>query len=101
MFAIWILQLTIKLFLYPHQLFICFSTDYYYQTYYNEDSLPSKETELSAQQSQYVQASALNSKDKSQIGNDSYAGPDVTDCGNHRQEDHVTSDSQVIKAGER
>ncbi|XP_052015507.1 angiogenic factor with G patch and FHA domains 1 [Apodemus sylvaticus] len=70
------------------------TSDYYYQTYYNEDSLPSKETELSAQQSQYVQASALNSKDKSQIGNDSYAGPDVTDCGNHRQEDHVTSDSQ-------
>lgn len=70
------------------------STDYYYQTYYNDDSLPSKETELSTQQSQYVQASTLNSKDESQIDNDSYADTDVTECVKHGQEDHFTSDSQ-------
>ncbi|XP_028616001.1 angiogenic factor with G patch and FHA domains 1 [Grammomys surdaster] len=69
-------------------------SDYYYQMYYNDDSLPSKETELSAQQSQYVQASTLNSKDESQMDTDSYAGTDATDCVSHRQEDHVTSDSQ-------
>ncbi|XP_031215969.1 angiogenic factor with G patch and FHA domains 1 [Mastomys coucha] len=74
-------------------------SDYYYQTYYNDDSLPSKETELSAQQSQYVQASTLNSKDESQIDNDSYAGTDVTECANHRQEDHCTSDSQESASG--
>ncbi|GAB1298454.1 Angiogenic factor with G patch and FHA domains 1 [Apodemus speciosus] len=68
--------------------------DYYYQTYYNEDSLPSKETELSAQQSQYVQASPLTSKAESRIDSDSHVGPDVTDCSNHRQEGHATSDSQ-------
>ncbi|XP_051028304.1 angiogenic factor with G patch and FHA domains 1 [Acomys russatus] len=70
------------------------TSDYYYQTHYNDDGLPSKETDLSAQHSQYVQASTLNSKDESQIGSDSYAGADVTECARHGQEDHFTSESQ-------
>lgn len=70
------------------------SSDYYYQTYYTDGNLPSKETELSALQSQYVQASALDSKDESQPDSESYAGTEVTECVNRRHEDHFTPDSQ-------
>ncbi|XP_045053812.2 angiogenic factor with G patch and FHA domains 1 isoform X2 [Desmodus rotundus] len=69
-------------------------SDYYYQTYYKDISLPNKETELSVQQDQDIEASTYNSKDQSQIENDAYAGTDTTekfDCG---QEDHFASDSQ-------
>ncbi|XP_006981819.2 angiogenic factor with G patch and FHA domains 1 isoform X1 [Peromyscus maniculatus bairdii] len=66
-------------------------SDYYYQTYYNDDSLPRKETELSAQQSQCVQAPT---KDEAQVDSDRYAGTDVAECVKHTQEDHFTSDSQ-------
>lgn len=80
-----------------------FFTDYYYQTCYNDDSLPSKETELCVQQSQCAQASALDPQDESHIDSGSYAGADATEGVSHRQEDAVTSDSQVTKAhhGER
>lgn len=88
------LQLAIKLLPYTHQLFYVFATDYYYQAYYNDDSLPSKETELTVQQSQYVQAST---KDESQVDSDSHAGTDATDSVKCGQEDHFISDSQVIK----
>ncbi|EGW04232.1 Angiogenic factor with G patch and FHA domains 1 [Cricetulus griseus] len=64
--------------------------DYYYQTYY-DDSLPSKETDLTAQQSQYAQAST---KDESQIDSGSHAGIDGAECVKHGQEDPFTSDSQ-------
>nr|XP_048273349.1 angiogenic factor with G patch and FHA domains 1-like [Myodes glareolus] len=67
------------------------TSDYYYQAYYNDDSLPSKETELTVQQSQYVQAST---KDESQVDSDSHAGTDATDCVKCGQEDHFISDSQ-------
>ncbi|XP_035296393.1 angiogenic factor with G patch and FHA domains 1 isoform X5 [Cricetulus griseus] len=65
-------------------------SDYYYQTYY-DDSLPSKETDLTAQQSQYAQAST---KDESQIDSGSHAGIDGAECVKHGQEDPFTSDSQ-------
>lgn len=69
------------------------SSDYYYQTYYKDDNLPSKETELSVQQSQYVQASACDSKAESRIDSESY-GTEMAENVNHRHEDHFTSDSQ-------
>lgn len=69
------------------------SSDYYYQTYYKDDNLPSKETELSAQQSQFVQASALDSKAESRIDSESY-GTEMAESVNHRHEDPFTSDSQ-------
>uniref|UniRef100_A0A8C6MU06 Angiogenic factor with G patch and FHA domains 1 n=1 Tax=Mus spicilegus TaxID=10103 RepID=A0A8C6MU06_MUSSI len=69
-------------------------SDYYYQTCYNDDSLPIKETELCAQQSQCAQASTLDPQDESHIDSGSYAGADATEGVSHRQEDAVTSDSQ-------
>ncbi|CAH6787539.1 angiogenic factor with G patch and FHA domains 1 [Phodopus roborovskii] len=66
-------------------------SDYYYQAYYTDDSLPSKETELTVQQSQYAQAST---KDESQLDSDSHAGTDGPECVKHGQEDPFTSDSQ-------
>lgn len=69
------------------------SSDYYYQTYYKDDNLPSKETELCAQQSPYVQASALDSKAESRIDSESYS-TEMAESVNHRHKDHFTSDSQ-------
>ncbi|XP_008854213.1 angiogenic factor with G patch and FHA domains 1 [Nannospalax galili] len=69
-------------------------SDYYYQTYYKDDSLPNKETELSVQQSHYGQASTFNSKEESQIENDNYTSTDVTENVKCGQEDHFTSNSQ-------
>ncbi|KAL1783442.1 angiogenic factor with G patch and FHA domains 1 [Sigmodon hispidus] len=66
-------------------------SDYYYQTYYNDDSLSSKETELSVQQSQYVQAPA---KDELQVDSGSHAGTDGAECAQRGQEDHFTADTQ-------
>lgn len=70
------------------------TSDYYYQTYYNDDSLPCRETELSTQQSQYVQASTYNSKKESQIEGDNYTITDVTENVKYGEEDHFTSNSQ-------
>ena len=78
----------------PISHFCVFATDYYYQAYYNDDNLPSNETELTAQQSQYAEAST---KDESQVDSDSHAGTDGTDCVKCGQEDPFISDSQVIK----
>ncbi|KAM5329561.1 angiogenic factor with G patch and FHA domains 1 [Glossophaga mutica] len=69
-------------------------SDYYYQTYYKDISLPDKETELSVQQDQDVEASTNNSKDQSQIENDAYAGTDITEKFECEQEDHFASNSQ-------
>uniref|UniRef100_A0A8C0XL77 Angiogenic factor with G patch and FHA domains 1 n=1 Tax=Castor canadensis TaxID=51338 RepID=A0A8C0XL77_CASCN len=69
-------------------------SDYYYQTYYNDDSLPNKVTELSDQQCQYIEASTFNSKDQSQTENDTYTGTDLTEYVKCGQADHFTSDSQ-------
>ncbi|ELK11450.1 Angiogenic factor with G patch and FHA domains 1 [Pteropus alecto] len=69
-------------------------SDYYYQTYYKDVSLPDKVTELLVQHDQDIEASTYDSKDQSQIESDAYAGTDVTEkieCG---QEDHFASDSQ-------
>ncbi|XP_048187146.1 angiogenic factor with G patch and FHA domains 1 [Perognathus longimembris pacificus] len=68
-------------------------SDYYYQTYYNDDSLPNKENELSLQQCQYAEAPSLNSEDQAQIEN-AYTGTDLTDNVKCGQEDHFTSNSQ-------
>nr|KAF6366447.1 hypothetical protein mPipKuh1_009863 [Pipistrellus kuhlii] len=72
-------------------------SDYYYQTYYKDLSLPNKVTELSVQQDQDIEASAYNFKDQSQIENDVYTGTDVTEKVECGQEDHFASNSQVIK----
>ncbi|XP_054571127.1 angiogenic factor with G patch and FHA domains 1 isoform X2 [Eptesicus fuscus] len=69
-------------------------SDYYYQTYYKDLSLPNKETELSVQQDQNIEASTYNFKDQSQIENDVYAGTDVTEKVECGQEDHFASNSQ-------
>lgn len=74
-----------------------FATDYYYQTYYKDISLPDNVTELSVQQDQDIEASTYNSKDKSQIETDACTGTDIieeVECG---QQDHYASNSQVIK----
>ncbi|XP_036265404.1 angiogenic factor with G patch and FHA domains 1 isoform X3 [Pipistrellus kuhlii] len=69
-------------------------SDYYYQTYYKDLSLPNKVTELSVQQDQDIEASAYNFKDQSQIENDVYTGTDVTEKVECGQEDHFASNSQ-------
>ncbi|XP_042546827.1 angiogenic factor with G patch and FHA domains 1 [Dipodomys spectabilis] len=69
------------------------SSDYYYQTYYNDDNLPNKENELSVQQCQYVEAPSLNSEDQAQIEN-AYTSTDLTENVRCGQEDHFTSNSQ-------
>ncbi|XP_049722196.1 angiogenic factor with G patch and FHA domains 1 isoform X2 [Elephas maximus indicus] len=69
-------------------------SDYYYQTYYKDASLPDKAPELSAQQSQDTDASAFNSEDQSQIENDVYTGTGVTENVKYRQEDLFPSNSQ-------
>lgn len=69
-------------------------SDYYYQTYYKDISLPDKETELSVQQDQDIEASTYNSKDQSQIENDAYAGTEATEKFDSGQEDHFASNSQ-------
>lgn len=74
-----------------------FATDYYYQTYYKDVSLPDKETELSVQQDQDIEASTFNSKDQSQIENEAYAGTDTAESVKCGQEDHFASDAQVRK----
>lgn len=80
-----------------YHLFV-FSTDYYYQTYYNKDiSLPNKVTELSVQQDQDIEASTYNSKDQSQVESDVYTETDITEKVECGQEDHFASNSQVIK----
>ncbi|VFV23461.1 angiogenic factor with g patch and [Lynx pardinus] len=68
-------------------------SDYYYQTYYKDVSLPNKVTELSVHQDQDIEASTFNSEDQSQVENDAYAGTDITEhvkC----TEDHFASNSQ-------
>ncbi|XP_005386089.1 PREDICTED: angiogenic factor with G patch and FHA domains 1 [Chinchilla lanigera] len=67
------------------------SSDYYYQTYYNDDGLLNKETELSVQQCQYAEAPTFNSEDQSQLESDGTDGTGNITCG---QEDHFISDSQ-------
>ncbi|XP_073091017.1 angiogenic factor with G patch and FHA domains 1 isoform X2 [Manis javanica] len=69
-------------------------SDYYYQTYYKDVSLPDKETELSVQQDQDIEASTFNSKDQSQIENEAYAGTDTAESVKCGQEDHFASDAQ-------
>ncbi|XP_059550260.1 angiogenic factor with G patch and FHA domains 1 isoform X3 [Myotis daubentonii] len=69
-------------------------SDYYYQTYYKDLSLPDKVTELSVQQDQDSEVSAYNFKDQSQIENDVYAGTDVTEKVECGQEDHFALNSQ-------
>uniref|UniRef100_A0A8C5KGF4 Angiogenic factor with G patch and FHA domains 1 n=1 Tax=Jaculus jaculus TaxID=51337 RepID=A0A8C5KGF4_JACJA len=68
-------------------------SDYYCQTYYNDESLPNKETELSGHQSQYVQT-PFNSKDETHVENDAHTGTDVMENVKFGQEDHFTSPSQ-------
>ncbi|XP_021104202.1 angiogenic factor with G patch and FHA domains 1 isoform X2 [Heterocephalus glaber] len=70
------------------------SSDYYHQTYYNDDCPPNKETEFSVQQSQYTEAPPFNSKDQSQIESDTCTSTDVTGNVKGEQEDHFMSDSQ-------
>ncbi|XP_066237815.1 angiogenic factor with G patch and FHA domains 1 isoform X1 [Saccopteryx leptura] len=70
------------------------SSDYYYETYYKDISLPNKKTELSVQQDQDIEASAYNSKDQSQIENDAYAGTDVTENVECGQQENFASNSQ-------
>uniref|UniRef100_A0A8I3N911 Angiogenic factor with G patch and FHA domains 1 n=1 Tax=Canis lupus familiaris TaxID=9615 RepID=A0A8I3N911_CANLF len=69
-------------------------SDYYYQTYYKDVSLPNKVTELSVQQDQDIKASTLNSEDQSQIDNDAYTGTDITEHAKCAEEDHFASNSQ-------
>nr|XP_025854057.1 angiogenic factor with G patch and FHA domains 1 isoform X1 [Vulpes vulpes]XP_025854058.1 angiogenic factor with G patch and FHA domains 1 isoform X1 [Vulpes vulpes]XP_025854059.1 angiogenic factor with G patch and FHA domains 1 isoform X1 [Vulpes vulpes]XP_025854060.1 angiogenic factor with G patch and FHA domains 1 isoform X1 [Vulpes vulpes] len=69
-------------------------SDYYYQTYYTDVSLPNKVTELSVQQDQDIKASTLNSEDQSQIDNDAYTGTDITEHAKCAEEDHFASNSQ-------
>nr|XP_051694659.1 angiogenic factor with G patch and FHA domains 1 isoform X1 [Oryctolagus cuniculus] len=58
-------------------------SDYYYQTYYNDDSLPSQVTELAAQQCQRAEAPALTSADQSQPERAAYADPAECAPGHH------------------
>ncbi|XP_008580180.1 PREDICTED: angiogenic factor with G patch and FHA domains 1 isoform X2 [Galeopterus variegatus] len=69
-------------------------SDYYYQTYYNDVSLPNKETDLSVQQGQDNEVPTFNPKDQSQIENDAYTGADITENVKCGQEDHFTSNLQ-------
>ncbi|XP_062942978.1 angiogenic factor with G patch and FHA domains 1 [Cynocephalus volans] len=69
-------------------------SDYYYQTYYNDVSLPNKETDLSVEQGQDNKVPTFNSEDQSQIENDAYAGADITENVKCGQEDHFTSNVQ-------
>ncbi|XP_012520082.1 PREDICTED: angiogenic factor with G patch and FHA domains 1 [Propithecus coquereli] len=69
------------------------TSDYYYQTYYNDVSLPNKVTELSDRQDQDTEAPTFNSKDQLQIENDTYTGTDGTENVQYRQ-DHFASNSQ-------
>ncbi|VCW65541.1 unnamed protein product [Gulo gulo] len=68
-------------------------SDYYYQTYYKDVSLPNKVTEVSVQQDQDIEASTFNSEDQSQIENDAYAGADITEHVKCAEEDHFASNS--------
>ncbi|XP_004466610.1 angiogenic factor with G patch and FHA domains 1 [Dasypus novemcinctus] len=69
-------------------------SDYYYQTYYKDVSLPDKATELSVQQGQDLEASTFNPEEHSQIENDAYTGTDITKNDKCGQEEHFTSNSQ-------
>ncbi|KAM5264602.1 angiogenic factor with G patch and FHA domains 1 [Ctenodactylus gundi] len=71
-------------------------SDYYYQTYYHDDSLPSKESELSVQHSQCTEASAYNSKDQSQTASDACTGTYASENAKCGQEDPFTSTSQEL-----
>ncbi|XP_027970256.1 angiogenic factor with G patch and FHA domains 1 isoform X2 [Eumetopias jubatus] len=68
-------------------------SDYYYQTYYKDVSLPNKVAELSVQQGQDIEASTFNSEDQSQIENDAYTGTDITEHVKCAEEDHFASNS--------
>ncbi|XP_025748282.2 angiogenic factor with G patch and FHA domains 1 isoform X2 [Callorhinus ursinus] len=68
-------------------------SDYYYQTYYKDVSLPDKVAELSVQQDQDIEASTFNSEDQSQIENDAYTGTDITEHVKCAEEDHFASNS--------
>ncbi|ELW70040.1 angiogenic factor with G patch and FHA domains 1 [Tupaia chinensis] len=67
-------------------------SDYFYQTYHNDVSLPNKETEFSVQQSQDIEIP--NAKDESHIESDAYAGTDLTEDTKCGEEYHFASDSQ-------
>ncbi|XP_023366719.1 angiogenic factor with G patch and FHA domains 1 isoform X2 [Otolemur garnettii] len=68
-------------------------SDYYYQTYYNDVSLPNKVAGLSDQQDQDIESPTSDSKDQSQIENDAHTGTDGTENVQCRQ-DHFASKSQ-------
>ncbi|XP_064452332.1 angiogenic factor with G patch and FHA domains 1 isoform X2 [Mirounga angustirostris] len=68
-------------------------SDYYYQTYYKDVSLPNKVAELSVQQDQDIEASTFNSEDQSQIENDAYTGTAITEHVKCAEEDHFASNS--------
>ncbi|KAB1281167.1 Angiogenic factor with G patch and FHA domains 1 [Camelus dromedarius] len=70
------------------------SSDYYYQTYYKDVTLPNKVSEFSVQEDQDIEASTFNSEGQSHIENDAYAGTNVTENVKCGQEDHFASDSQ-------
>lgn len=65
------------------------TSDYYYQTYYKDASLPNKETELLVHQDQDA-----SSKDQSEIETDAYSGTEITENNRYGQEDHFASNSQ-------
>ncbi|XP_076995490.1 angiogenic factor with G patch and FHA domains 1 [Tamandua tetradactyla] len=69
-------------------------SDYYYQTYYKDVSLPNKAAELSVEQSQDVETSIFDSKEQSQIENVAFTATDITENDKCGQEDHFASDSQ-------
>ncbi|XP_045422391.1 angiogenic factor with G patch and FHA domains 1 [Lemur catta] len=74
------------------------TSDYYYQAYYNDVSLPNKVTELSDRQAEDTEAATFNSNDQFQIENDSYTGTDGTENVQYRQ-DHFASNSQEPVSG--
>ncbi|XP_008053456.1 angiogenic factor with G patch and FHA domains 1 [Carlito syrichta] len=69
-------------------------SDYYYQTYCNDISLPNKVTELSEQQDQDIENPTFNLKDQLQVENDVYTDTNITENVECRQEDHFASSSQ-------
>ncbi|XP_075397312.1 angiogenic factor with G patch and FHA domains 1 [Tenrec ecaudatus] len=69
-------------------------SDYYYQTYYKDVSLPNKTTEFSAQPGQDTEASTFKSDEQTQIGNDAYTSTDGTENVQCGQEDRLSSTAQ-------
>ncbi|KAM6222383.1 angiogenic factor with G patch and FHA domains 1 [Rhynchocyon petersi] len=69
-------------------------SDYYYQTYYKDASLPDKVTDLLVQQGQDTGTSTFHSEDQSQAENSAYTGTDLTENVKCTQEDHFPSNLQ-------